>query len=92
MVLERDNDDSVSRCAALNPNCPPEALKMVLERGKNNFVSQNVALNPNCPLDIKFKWMKMTGKIQQPDPNKHYIIDIEMEWDKFLEFLNELTS
>jgi hypothetical protein len=22
----------------------------------------------------------------------HYIIDIEMEWDKFLEFLNELTS
>jgi len=24
--------------------------------------------------------------------NKHYIIDIEMEWDKFLEFLNELTS
>ncbi len=24
--------------------------------------------------------------------NKYYIIDIEMEWNEFLEFLNELTS
>jgi len=30
--------------------------------------------------------------VYSDDVNKYYIIDIEMEWDKFLEFLNELTS
>jgi hypothetical protein len=35
-------------------------------------------------------WLYMI--VYSNGPNQHYIIDIEMEWDKFLEFLNELTS
>ena len=52
-ILRKGNDDWVSRAAAKNDRCSPEALAEVLEgvlrRGKDDWVSQNAAANPNCP-------------------------------------------
>ena len=51
-VLRRGKNDSVSRFAASNPNCPPEVLAEVLRRGKNDWVSCKAAGNPNCPSEV----------------------------------------
>ena len=49
-ILERNNDDWVSRYAAMNPNCPPELLKKILEKGEyGNNICQFAATNPSCP-------------------------------------------
>jgi len=45
-ILRRENNDTVSQFAALNPNCPPEVLAEVLRRGKDDTVSREAALNP----------------------------------------------
>ena len=46
-ILERGNDDEVSRLAALSPNCPIEVFKMILERGKGYLVESLVIQNKN---------------------------------------------
>jgi hypothetical protein len=69
MILERGKDDDVSCYAALNPNCPPEALQMVLERGKDDGVSQYSSQNLNCSPEARIRWMMSTGKITKEDPN-----------------------
>jgi len=48
-VLECDQSDWVSWCAASHSNCPPEALKMVLKMGRDDGVSCYAAHNSNCP-------------------------------------------
>ena len=73
MVLERNQEDTVSGCAARNKNCSPETLKMILERNNNNDVSYWAAGNPNCPPKEKIQWMRNNGYITQEDPQKHII-------------------
>ena len=52
MQLNKGKNDEISRYAASNPNCPPEALVGVLRRGKDNWVSCDAVNNPNFPLKI----------------------------------------
>ncbi len=46
-ILKRNDNDSVSCYAALNPNCPPEMLAEILKRNKNDWTSRYAAGNPN---------------------------------------------
>ena len=48
-ILEKGNNDFISRNAAHNKNCPASALEMVLKRGYDDAISWNAARNPNCP-------------------------------------------
>ena len=51
-ILERGNDDWVSRDAVRNPNCPVYLLEDILKRGKgkDDWVSRSAVRNPNCPV------------------------------------------
>ncbi len=51
-ILKRNNDDDVSKSAAINPSCPPEMLVEILKRNIDNFVSRYAAYNRSCPREI----------------------------------------
>ena len=83
----------VSRYAAKNPNCPPEALAEVLSRGKDDEVSRAATFNPNCPPLAKIKWMRQVGLIGKEDPSKHIIeYDGKEEKNEDLEKLEKMIG
>ncbi len=51
-ILEKGNNDKVSRNAVKNKNCPIDALKMVLERGSDDEVSWIASEHFKCPSDV----------------------------------------
>ncbi len=51
-ILLSDEDNSLTRNAVLNPNCPVDALIMVFERGKKDQVSRYAVSHPNFPQDL----------------------------------------
>ena len=89
-ILERGNDDWVSRDAVRNPNCPVYLLEEILKRGKDDVVSIWAAENPNCPLKLKIQWMQLTGRIGKEDPTKHIIEREEVKEDPDLQKLRDL--
>ena len=93
-ILEKGNDNFVSRYAVSNPNCPPNVLKKILERWGNDGVSINAAQNPNCPPDVLIKWMRNTGRIEKEDPIKGHIIqyDDKQKTDEDLQKLKDLVG
>jgi len=83
-ILEKGNDDVVSKCAAYNPYCPPDILREILGKGNDDWVSWLAAKNPNCPVDVKYKWLRDTGKIN----NEHdFKLNEDLELKKFEEMI-----
>ncbi len=91
-ILEKRNDDYVSRNAAFNKNCPPDALRMVLERGKNDTVSRYAAFNKNCPFDISIQWKMKVGLIKTESPEHKIQYVNKQRDDSDLKKLQELLQ
>ena len=83
----------MSRDAARNHSCPPEALSEVLKREKKDEVSWNAARNPNCPSLDKIHWLREIGEIGIEDPSKGHIVEYDepQKEDEDLKKLKELV-